>query len=178
MYLGAFTNIQVSRTNHTRGRTFENPDKSSTPHKSDTNVKRTSSLLKPVEKSHHLHILNLSALRSDSTLKTSTLKLTKSLSEKRRHNSSEQINVGSSNSDMNSLTNYGSHHSLYVHTYNTQKYRNSSLDVSYSEDSNSLKSNRYVLFCEQTCCLCIKLCIIIQEFRTLKLNNKIVSSTY
>ncbi|CAD0201699.1 unnamed protein product [Chrysodeixis includens] len=81
---------------------------------------------------------------NNSTLKTSTLKLTKSLSEKRRHNSSEQINVGSSNSDMNSLTNYGSHHSLYVHSYNTQKYRNSSLDVSYSEDSNSLKSNSEV----------------------------------
>ncbi|XP_026733702.1 protein inturned [Trichoplusia ni] len=89
-------------------------------------------------------IRDTNTLRPDSTLKTSTLKLTKSLSEKRRHNSSEQINVGSSNSDMNSLTNYGSHHSLYVHTYNTQKYRNSSLDVSYSEDSNSLKSNSEV----------------------------------
>lgn len=81
-------------------------------------------------------------LKQDSTLKMSTLKLTKASTDKRRHNSSEQINAGSSTSDMNSLTNYGSHHSLYAQTYNNaQKYRHSSLDVSYSEDSNSLKSN-------------------------------------
>nr|XP_021181739.2 protein inturned [Helicoverpa armigera] len=93
-------------------------------------------------------IRDVNTLKPDSPLKTSTLKLSKLQSEKRRHNSSEQINVGSSTSDMNSmssLTNYGSHHSLYGQSYNTaQKYRHSSLDVSYSEDSNSLKSNSEV----------------------------------
>ncbi|KAJ8723237.1 hypothetical protein PYW08_003149 [Mythimna loreyi] len=94
-------------------------------------------------------IRDVNTLKPDSTLKTSTLKLSKLQTDKRRHNSSEQINVGSSASDMNSmnsLTNYGSHHSLYTQSYNTaQKYRHSSLDVSgYSEDSNSLKSNSEV----------------------------------
>lgn len=92
-------------------------------------------------------IRDINSLKPDSTLKTSTLKLSKQ-TDKRRHNSSEQINVGSSTSDMNSmnsLTNYGSHHSLYAQTYSTApKYRHSSLDVSYSEDSNSLKSNSEV----------------------------------
>ncbi|KAI5646108.1 protein inturned [Phthorimaea operculella] len=68
------------------------------------------------------------------TIKTSTIKLPKP-EVRRRHNSSEQINVNSNTMD----SNYGSHHSLYSPWYST-KYR-SSLDVSYSEDSNSLKSN-------------------------------------
>ncbi|XP_049872416.1 protein inturned [Pectinophora gossypiella] len=74
------------------------------------------------------------------TLKTATIKLPKSSTEvKRRHNSSEQINVSNTNASEN---NYGSHHSLYSPWYNTKQYRHaSSLDVSYSEDSNSLKSN-------------------------------------
>ncbi|XP_075975543.1 inturned planar cell polarity protein [Anticarsia gemmatalis] len=87
-------------------------------------------------------IRDINSLKPDATLKSSTLKLSKLQTDKRRHNSSEQINVGSSTSDMNSLTNYGSHHSLYTQSYNsTKQYRHSSLDVSYSEDSNSLKSN-------------------------------------
>ncbi|KOB71620.1 PDZ domain-containing protein [Operophtera brumata] len=66
--------------------------------------------------------------------------LPKAADTKRRHNSSEQINI-SAPSD--SSLNYGSHHSLYNPWYSgAQKYRHSSLDVSYSEDSNSLKSNR------------------------------------
>ncbi|KAJ2951184.1 hypothetical protein O0L34_g5577 [Tuta absoluta] len=69
------------------------------------------------------------------TIKTSTIKLSKP-EVRRRHNSSEQLNVNSNTMDS---SNYGSHHSLYSPWYST-KYR-SSLDVSYSEDSNSLKSN-------------------------------------
>ncbi|RVE48839.1 hypothetical protein evm_006489 [Chilo suppressalis] len=86
---------------------------------------------------------DLNNLKSDATLRSSTLKLPKFQSDlKKRHSSSEQINVGTSTSDSN-IFNYGSHHSLYNQWYSgTQKsYRHSSLDVSYSEDSNSLKSN-------------------------------------
>ncbi|CAB3254886.1 unnamed protein product [Arctia plantaginis] len=83
-----------------------------------------------------------SSLKLDSTLKSSTLRLSKPQIDKRRHNSSDQINMGSITTELNSLTNYDSHHSLYTQSYNNaQKYRHSSLDVSYSEDSNSLKSN-------------------------------------
>lgn len=85
-----------------------------------------------------------SGLKSEGTLKTSTLKLPKFQSEmKKRHNSSEQINIGTSASE--NATNYGSHHSLYNQWYSgpQKQYRHSSnLDISYSEDSNSLKSNR------------------------------------
>ncbi|XP_063826822.1 protein inturned [Ostrinia nubilalis] len=82
--------------------------------------------------------------KSEGTLKTSTLKLPKFQSEmKKRHSSSEQINIGTSTSD-NSTSNFGSHHSLYNQWYSApqKQYRHSSnLDISYSEDSNSLKSN-------------------------------------
>lgn len=69
-----------------------------------------------------------------------TLRTSKSSADlKKRHSSSEQIYMGSSLSDN---SNYGSHHNLYSQWYHgTQKYRHSSLDVSHSEDSNSLKSN-------------------------------------
>ncbi|XP_047990843.1 protein inturned [Leguminivora glycinivorella] len=69
--------------------------------------------------------------KSDGTLKPSTLKLPKD----RRHYSTEHINSGSTDS-----VNYGSHHSLYGQWYNGKRHA-SNLDVSYSEDSNSLKSN-------------------------------------
>ncbi|KAM3964976.1 inturned planar cell polarity protein [Aphomia sociella] len=86
----------------------------------------------------------INSLKSDVALKSSTLKLPKSHADvKRRHNSSEQINVASNNSD-NIANNYGSHHNLYSQWYNgsQKQYRHSSnLDISYSEDSNSLKSN-------------------------------------
>ncbi|CAH0752443.1 unnamed protein product [Diatraea saccharalis] len=81
--------------------------------------------------------------KSDVSLRSSTLKLPKFQSDlKKRHSSSEQINVGSSTSDGN-IFNYGSNHSLYNQWYSgsQKQYRHSSLDVSYSEDSNSLKSN-------------------------------------
>ncbi|KAL0830697.1 hypothetical protein ABMA28_002831 [Loxostege sticticalis] len=88
-------------------------------------------------------IRDTSGLKSEGTLKTSTLKLPKFQSEmKKRHNSSEQINIGTSASE--NATNYGSHHSLYNQWYSgpQKQYRHSSnLDISYSEDSNSLKSN-------------------------------------
>ncbi|CAG9134949.1 unnamed protein product [Plutella xylostella] len=87
--------------------------------------------------------------KSTDTLKLSTLKLAKSqLDLKKRHNSSEQINLGSSTSETSINTSYvGSHHnihSLHSQWYNPpqKSYRHSSnLDVSYSEDSNSCKSN-------------------------------------
>ncbi|KPI94755.1 hypothetical protein RR46_11759 [Papilio xuthus] len=85
------------------------------------------------------------SLKSDN-FRSTTLKLSKSQPDlKRRHNSSDQINSGISSSD-NPINNYHSmsHHSLYNQWYNgSQKnYRHSSnLDISYSEDSNSLKSN-------------------------------------
>ncbi|KAJ0183376.1 hypothetical protein K1T71_001352 [Dendrolimus kikuchii] len=83
---------------------------------------------------------DINSLKSESTFKSSTLKLPKSQSDaKRRHNSSEHINVGSVD---NMASTFGSHHSLYMQWYNgSQKYRHSSVDVSYSDDSNSLKSN-------------------------------------
>lgn len=50
----------------------------------------------------------------------------------------------------NSVTNYHStsQHNLYAQWYNgpIKQYRHSSIDVSYSEDSGSLKSNRYVIY--------------------------------
>ncbi|XP_013162502.1 PREDICTED: uncharacterized protein LOC106113990 [Papilio xuthus] len=85
------------------------------------------------------------SLKSDN-FRSTTLKLSKSQPDlKRRHNSSDQINSVISSSD-NPINNYHSmsHHSLYNQWYNgSQKnYRHSSnLDISYSEDSNSLKSN-------------------------------------
>ncbi|XP_039755046.1 protein inturned [Pararge aegeria] len=76
--------------------------------------------------------------------KSPTLKLRKSQPDmKRRHNSSDQINAGSTSE--NSINNYHStsQHNLYAQWYNgpQKQYRHSSLDVSYSEDSGSLKSN-------------------------------------
>ncbi|XP_026496320.1 protein inturned isoform X1 [Vanessa tameamea] len=65
------------------------------------------------------------------------------LDVKRRHNSTEQINTGSTSD--NSINNYHStsQHNLYAQWYNgpLKQYRHSSLDVSYSEDSGSIKSN-------------------------------------
>ncbi|XP_050348827.1 protein inturned isoform X2 [Nymphalis io] len=65
------------------------------------------------------------------------------LDVKRRHNSTEQINTGSASD--NSINNYHStsQHNLHAQWYNgpLKQYRHSSLDVSYSEDSGSLKSN-------------------------------------
>ncbi|XP_063381491.1 protein inturned [Cydia fagiglandana] len=76
--------------------------------------------------------------KSDGTLKPSTLKFPK---DRRRHNSTEQINVSSDSINVSSdSVNYGSHHSLYSQWYNGKRHA-SNLDVSYSEDSNSLKSN-------------------------------------
>ncbi|XP_052755240.1 protein inturned isoform X2 [Galleria mellonella] len=88
---------------------------------------------------------DVNSLKSDTALKSSTLKLSKQTlgDVKKRHNSSEQINVASNSSDTNA-SNYGSHHNLYAQWYNgsQKQYRHSSnLDISYSEDSNSLKSN-------------------------------------
>lgn len=60
---------------------------------------------------------------------------------KKRHHSSEQINLGSSTSE-NSINNFTNHNNMYQWYNGAQKYRHSSnLDISYSEDSNSLKSN-------------------------------------
>ncbi|XP_023937398.2 protein inturned [Bicyclus anynana] len=60
---------------------------------------------------------------------------------KRRHNSSDQINSGSTSE----INNYQStsQHNLYAQWYNgpQKQYRHSSIDVSYSEDSGSVKSN-------------------------------------
>ncbi|XP_068617364.1 protein inturned isoform X2 [Battus philenor] len=85
------------------------------------------------------------SLKSD-TIRLSTLKLSRSQPDlKKRHNSSDQINIAATLTD-SPLNNQHSmsHHTLYNQRYNgSQKnYRHSSnLDVSYSEDSNSLKSN-------------------------------------
>ncbi|XP_053604737.1 protein inturned [Plodia interpunctella] len=87
---------------------------------------------------HGRKMRELNALKAD-TLKSSTLKLSKSTIDlKKRHSSSEQIN------SCNSENTFGSHHSLYNQWYSgpQKQYRHSSsFDVSYSEDSNSLKSN-------------------------------------
>ncbi|XP_072932824.1 protein inturned isoform X2 [Epargyreus clarus] len=97
---------------------------------------------------HGKKIRDSNSSKSD-ILRSSTFKLSKSqLDLKRRHNSSEQINMGSSTSEA-SINNYhsSSHHSLYGQWYNgSQKtYRHSSnVDVSYSEDSGSMKSNSEV----------------------------------
>ncbi|CAH2047384.1 unnamed protein product, partial [Iphiclides podalirius] len=85
-----------------------------------------------------------SSAKSDAP-KGATLKLSKSQPDlKRRHNSTDQINAGPSSSDghMNSYHS-ASHHSLHSPWYTAQKnYRHSSnLDIAYSEDSNSVKSN-------------------------------------
>ena len=64
---------------------------------------------------------------------------------KRRHNSTEQINDKMASID-NSVNSYHStsQHNLYAQWYNgpQKQYRHSSIDISYSEDSGSLKSNR------------------------------------
>ncbi|XP_022124017.2 protein inturned [Pieris rapae] len=74
------------------------------------------------------------SLKSD-IIRSATLKLSKSqLDIKRRHNSSEQINTVDIQSAHST-----SHHNLYSQWY-SNKYRHSSVDVSYSEDSGSLKS--------------------------------------
>ncbi|KAG6447433.1 hypothetical protein O3G_MSEX004969 [Manduca sexta] len=84
-------------------------------------------------------IKEINSLKPESSQK-STLKISKSpLEVKKRHSSSEHVNTASNTSD-NSISTYGSHHNLYSQWYNGQKYRHSNLDVSYSEDSNSLKS--------------------------------------
>ncbi|KAL4716107.1 hypothetical protein ACJJTC_013884 [Scirpophaga incertulas] len=90
-------------------------------------------------------VKDANSMKSDTILRTSTLRLPKFNSDmKKRHSSSEQINMGSSSATEN-VNPFGSHHSLYNQWYGTQKqYRHSSLDISYSEDSNSLKSNSEV----------------------------------
>ncbi|CAK1555191.1 unnamed protein product [Leptosia nina] len=76
------------------------------------------------------------SLKSD-IIRSATLKLSKSqLDIKRRHNSSEQINTGFENTMQ--MAHSTSHHNLYSQWHN--KYRHSSVDVSYSEDSGSVKS--------------------------------------
>lgn len=97
------------------------------------------------------------------------MKLSKSQPDlKRRHNSTDQINAGPSSGDspMN-IYHSGSHHSLYSQWYTSQKsYRHSSnLDITYSEDSNSVKSNRYV---------CILIAFILKLDIAYNKNGKIV----
>ncbi|CAH0719908.1 unnamed protein product, partial [Brenthis ino] len=79
---------------------------------------------------------------SKSDVKNPTLKLSKSQQDiKRRHNSSELINMAIENSTHNFHS--ASQHNLHAQWYNgpQKQYRHSSIDVSYSEDSGSLKSN-------------------------------------
>ncbi|CAG4930548.1 unnamed protein product [Colias eurytheme] len=74
------------------------------------------------------------SIKSD-IIRSATLKLSKSqLDIKRRHNSSEHINTNSNEISIQNAHST-SHHNLY-----SNKYRHSSLDVSYSEDSGSVKS--------------------------------------
>ncbi|XP_059057559.1 protein inturned isoform X2 [Achroia grisella] len=93
---------------------------------------------------HGRKIRDINSVKSEVVLKSS-VKLPKSIQSdvKKRHNSTDQINVASNSSDTN-VSNYGSHNNLYAQWYNVnqKQYRHSSnLDISYSEDSNSLKSN-------------------------------------
>ncbi|XP_050674593.1 protein inturned [Leptidea sinapis] len=76
---------------------------------------------------------------SKEIIRSATLKLSKSHTDKRRHNSSEHINTAEPIHHTHSV----SHHNLYAQWYGKQ-YRHSSLDVSYSEDSGSLKSTSEV----------------------------------
>ncbi|XP_060801424.1 protein inturned isoform X2 [Amyelois transitella] len=89
---------------------------------------------------HGRKIKELNALKTE-PVKTSTLKHSKSqIDLKKRHSSTEQINACTSDI----ASNHGGHHSLYNQWYSApqKQYRHSSnLDISYSEDSNSLKSN-------------------------------------
>ncbi|XP_041980021.1 protein inturned [Aricia agestis] len=83
-------------------------------------------------------IRDISASKSD-LIKSATLKLSKSQNDIKKRLSSEQI--ASIDNIMISKHHSSSQHSLHAQWYNAPKQYRSSVDVSYSEDSGSLKSN-------------------------------------